>query len=118
MIHLLEKTRVYTPETLGVGDGESQISLLQVLTVIESEFKEQLEELRSIRGKDLKIKDVELQNQMPAPAGNPLVVRSYVYKLDKKGGYEIRVFVHSRSKKTENRVAKATYVLTPIDADA
>ncbi len=99
------------PESLGVDRDESHISLIRVLQIIEDEFKERLNELEARRGKPLKIKDVELQNQMSASASEPLVVRSYVYRRDKKGNFEVRVFVHSRSKNTENRIAKAIYML-------
>lgn len=111
MTHVIEKTRIYTPDSFGSEGNEAHISLMKVLQIIEAEFKDQLHELEIRRGKPLKVKDVELQNQMTASASEPLVVRSYVYKRDKKGGFEIRVFVHSRSKNTESRIAKATYVL-------
>ncbi|MFN3952078.1 MAG: hypothetical protein ACK4KT_06715 [Thermaurantimonas sp.] len=111
MTHVIEKTRVYTPESLGVKGGEAHISLIRVLQIIEDEFKDRLHELEARRGKRLKITDVELQNQMTASALEPLVVRSYVYRRDKKGNFEVRVFVHSQRKNTESRIAKATYML-------
>lgn len=116
MNHLIEKSRIYNPETLGLDRSEVYISLLNVLQIIEAEFQERLQELESTRKRPLKVKDVELQNQMPAPAYRPLVVRSYVFKRDKKGGFEIRIFVHSQNKNNESRIAKATYILKAAES--
>ncbi|GCD79675.1 hypothetical protein [Schleiferia thermophila] len=111
MIHQTEKISIYPPETSGPISADQQYSLLELLKIVECEYRNQLSELHHRYQKPLTLRDVELQNQEPAPRNQKLVVRSYVYRKDKKGDIEIRIFVHSTGKKTERRVAKAIYTL-------
>lgn len=112
MIHLTEKISIYPPEASNPKPVGQQYSLLELLEIVESEFKTQMAELQNKYQKALTLKDVELQNQDSAPRNQKLVVRSYVYRKDKRGNVEVRIFVHSFGKKGERRVAKAIYTLT------